>query len=85
MPRIFVDTMMNAQGTHYIHTYVYIVTEYCGLLCIADHDSYMWKDQPFYCFEKHQFEIPYSAIIGRGKILANSLSQRIGGEIFGES
>ena len=28
--------------------------------------------------------ILYSAIIGRGKILANSLSQKIGGEIFGE-
>ena len=29
-------------------------------------------------------EVPYSAIIRRGKILVNNLSHRIDGEIFGE-
>ena len=28
--------------------------------------------------------LPYSAIVRQGKILVKSLSQRIGGEIFGE-
>ena len=32
----------------------------------------------------YNYCIPYSAIIGQGNILAKSLSQRIGGEIFGE-
>ena len=29
-------------------------------------------------------EVPYSAIIGQGKILGSSLSQRIGGKTFAE-